>query len=70
MSSGYVGMHISHTSLILIWDAILYHIIIESRMSMDPQYHLSPYCVLPLIVSLQTLDVGLWNALLWYHGHL
>jgi hypothetical protein len=69
VSSGYVGMHISRTSLILIRDAVSYHIILESRMSMDPQHHLSLYRVLPLIFSLQTLDVGLWNALLWYCGH-
>jgi hypothetical protein len=63
-------MHISCTSLILIRDAVSYHIILESRMSVDPQHHFSPYRMLPLIFSLQTLDAGLRNALPWYCGHL
>jgi hypothetical protein len=49
VSGGYVDMYISLTSLLLIQDAVSYHIILESRRSVDPQHHLSPYRVLPLI---------------------
>jgi hypothetical protein len=63
-------MHISPTSLILIRDAVSYHITLETRMFVDPQHHLSPYHVLPLIFSFQTSDAGLRNALPWYRGYL
>ena len=49
MSGSYEGMYFSCTSLILIRSAVMYHIILKSRMSADPQHNLSPFCVLPLI---------------------
>jgi hypothetical protein len=68
VSGSYVDMHFLRTSLILIWNGVMYYIILESRMSVVPQHHLCPYRVLPLILSLQPSDAGLRNALPWYRG--
>ena len=58
--------------LILIWSAVMYHIILELRMSVDPQHNLSSYCVLSLIPllsnfrcrSLECITMVLWIVMM------
>jgi hypothetical protein len=42
VSSGYEGMHNSLSSSVVILDVVTFHVILDSRMILDPQHHIFP----------------------------
>jgi hypothetical protein len=51
VSGSYKGMHNSLSSSVLILDVVTFHVILDSRMTLDPQHHIFPLsCVVSNLI--------------------